>query len=432
MKILFLDYQHIPPSGATINCIQTLRKYLKRQGAVCDVLSLQPDAVKLHEQQDEYGKIYLETTWAIHGKMRRQVGEPLWKYFLRLPFASFFRALHRLLSDGYTRKEKIFSYKACGKFRKKLSLLCEQNHYDWVVAISAPYCMHDIAAYTDLHKTHLALYYLDPYAANALLAPENKKRRLKQECQNLAKADRAFASLEHREDWQSTALSRYLDKVQFIPYPNLTPDKESEKPGSISFAPDEIVVAYLGNFYDGVRYPRYMLSLVEEMVKLEPRLRLIMAGCIRSAEIERQIQDAQKKLQDHLTCLNTLPFSQSLWLIRRADCAVNLGNHMKNQMPSKILDYIAEGKPIINISHNRPCNTQAYTTRYPWTLQFFEDDLANDASMRDAAASAVQFVREHQGKQLPWETVEKCMAGFTSKDVAEHFLVTLEQTLPKT
>lgn len=432
MRILFLDYQHIPPSGATINCIQALRQHLKEQGAVCDVLSLQPDAAKVPELQDGYGKIYLETTWAGRGKMRRQEGEALRHYLFRLPLAAFFRALHRLLSDRYTRTEKVFSYRACGKFRKKLAQLCKQNRYDWVVAVSSPYCMHDIAVHADLHKARLALYYLDPYTTHVMLSPANRTRRLRQECKNLAKADQIFTSLEHREDWQSTALSQYLDKVQFIPYPNLTPDKGRADPAPVSLARDEITMVYLGNFYDGVRYPKYMFRLTEEMLKFEPRLRLVVAGRVKGAETERQIQDAQQKLQDHLTFLDMIPFSQSLWLTRRTDCLVNLGNCARNIMPSKLLDYIASGKPIINISHNRPCNTEPYLARYPWALQFYEDDLSNDQSACSAAERAVQFVREHQGKQLPWETIEKELAGFTSKDVAEQFLTVLKKAPAKT
>lgn len=428
MRILFLDFQHIPPSGATINCIQALRRQLKKRDVECDVLSLQPDKADLSEQEDSYGRVYLETTWADRGRMRRKEGEPLQKYFLHLPLAIVFRTMHRLLSDGYTRKEKVFSYKACGRFRKRLAQLCKQNRYDWVAAVSSPYCMHDIACHADLHGAQLALYYFDPYAAHPLLSPENEKRRLQQECENLEKADVVFTSLEHREDWQSTALSQYLGKVQFIPYPNLTPDKGNPEPVPALLSPDEITVVYLGNFYDGVRCPKYMFSLFGEMLNFEPRLRLIVAGRISGAEVERQMQDAQRKLQGHLICLDAIPYSQALWLTRQSDCLINIGNRARNLMPSKLLDYIASGKPILNISSQRPCNTEPYILRYPRAIQFYEENLRTLSGLRLAAQKAVEFVHANRGQTLPWPDVQNAMRGFTAEDVAEQFLAALEKT----
>lgn len=426
MQILFLVYQYIPSLDATTNCVQALRRQLKRKGIVCDVLSLQPKG-KYTEQQDSCGRVFFETTWAYRGRIRRKEGESLQNYLLHLPFAIAFRALHRLLSDSYTKIEKVFSYKACGRFRKKLAQLCKQNHYDWVVAISSPYCMHDIAAHTNLHGTPLALYYFDPYTTHILLAPENRKRRLRQECKNLKKSNLVFASLEHQEDWESTDFSEYLGKVQFLPYPNLTPDKGIPEPAPVLFTPDEITMVYLGNLYDGVRYPKYMFSLFEKMLDYAPQLRLIVAGGTRGTEVEQQIQDAQKKLQEHLVYLKTIPFSQALWLTKRADCLINIGNCTKNIMPSKLLDYMASGKPILNISFQKPCNTEPYILRYPWAVQFYEENLRDTSQLDQAAQEAVEFVLAHQGKTLSWQDVQSAMQGFTAEDVAGQFLVALEK-----
>lgn len=392
-----------------------------------DVLTFEFTKGRIYAQSDSCGTVYLETTWASKRKLRIESGQPVLHYILRLPFAIAARAAHRALSGPYTAREEIFSWRACGRIRKKLEQLCIQNQYDWVVAVSGPYCMHDIACHADLHGAQLALYYFDPYSSHTLFSSRNRLNRMRQECKNLEKANKVFASLEHQEDWQTTALSKYMYKVFFIPYPNLTHNKGKIGPTSFSIIPDRINLIYLGALHDRVRYPEIMFSLFQEMLALDPRLQLYVIGYRSGTHVEQQIRDARKRLGEHLVCMDAIPFPQAIALLNQADCAVNLGNYMRNQMPSKLLDYIASGKPILNISHNRPCNTKPYIERYPWAMQFYEDDLADAQLMHNAAEIAVQFVREHQGKVLPWETVEHNMAGFTSKDVAEQFLAALTE-----
>ena len=134
------------------------------------------------------------------------------------------------------------------------------------------------------------------------------------------------------------------------------------------------------------------------------------------------LDEAQKTLENSLVISPSVPFPQAMDLLRRSDAVINLGNKMKNQMPSKLLDYIAAGKPIINISPNRPCNTHPYIARYPMAVQFYNDELADASGLEAAAEKAVDFVVENRGKSLSWAEVESTMSGFTSADVAKKML----------
>lgn len=419
MKILFLDYQHYPAPDATGNCVESLRRQLGVLGVSSDVLAIKKSRKMPAYHTDANGCIYLEPVWAAQRRLRPETGESLWHAALRLPVAITVRIAHRLLSDRYTAHEKMFSWKACTRLRKKLCALCQQNSYDWVVAVAGPYYIHEVAAHAELQQTKLALYYLDPYSTHELFSKENSNARMQQELQTLAKADVVFASLEHESDWRTTRLSQYIDKVHFLPYPNMEPhdttilkQKDTKK----------IDLLYMGALHDKVRYPGTMLLLFEKMLAQEPRLRLFVVGYRSGDIVKRQLAEAQQRLGEHLVCLGPVPLPQAVERIRQADCVINLGNYMKNQMPSKLLDYIAEGKPILNISHNKPCNTAPYIERYPWALQFYEQELKSERELQKAAENAVAFVRQHCGKSLAWESVQKAMAGFTAQDVAKQFL----------
>lgn len=425
VRILFFDYQHYPAPDANGNCVQMLRQQLGEMGISSDVLAFKTSRKMPAYQTDANGSIYLEPVWATQRRIRPVNGVWNCSAILHIPVAIAARVAHRLLSDRYTVQEKVFSWKACTRLCKKLSRLCRKNDYDWVVAVSGPYCVHEIAAHADLKQAKLALYYLDPYSAHALFSQENRNARLQQELQTLDKADVVFASLEHEPDWRASELSRYIGKVHFLPYPNLKPhdrtvlNEENEKGKNID-------LLYMGALHDKVRYPQAMFLLFERMLALEPCLRLSVVGYKSGAIVKQQLAEARQRLGDRLICEGPVPFLQAMEQIQQADCVINLGNCMKNQMPSKLLDYIAEGKAILNISHNRPCNTAPYIERYPWALQFYEQELKKEKDLQNAAENAVTFVRGHRGKCLTWESVQDAMAGFTAQDVAQQFFAALQ------
>lgn len=427
MRILFFDHCHYPAVSANGNCVESLRRQLGKLGISSDVLTFKTSREMPSCQTDENGCVYLEPTWAIHRKLRPRSGMTRCQIILHFPVAVVVRIAQRLLGDRYTVQERTYPWKACTSLCKKLSILCKQNQYDWVVAVSGPYCIHEIAAHADLQQAKLALYYLDPYSAHTLFPPENRDGRIKLELQTLAKADAVFASLEHEPDWRTTPLSQAIDKAHFLPYPNLEPHRSSPPDPNKEHTQEETInLLYMGALHDKVRYPWAMLALFEKMLAIDPRLRLHVVGYRSGEVVAQQLEKAQQRLGERLICADPVPLPQAMEQIRRADCVINLGNCMKNQMPSKLLDYIAEGKPILNISHNKPCNTAPYIERYPWALQFYEEELNDEQNLRKAAENAVAFVLQHRGKCLEWETVKDAMAGFTAQDVARQFLSVLQ------
>lgn len=428
MKLLFFDYQHYPAPDANGNCVEMLRRQLGALGICSDVLAFKTSRKMPSQKTDANGCIYLESVWATQRRIKSDHGTLDIKAVLHMPIAFGARIAHRLLSDRYTIQERTFSWKACTHLCKKLSQLCRENQYDWVVAVSAPYCIHEIAAHAKLHQARLALYYLDPFSAHELFSKENRNGRIQRELQVLSKADIVFASLEHEPDWRTTQLSRYIDKVHFLPYPNLEPHGESVGNAKVCLGKD-IDLLYMGALHDHVRYPQAMLLLFERMLDLEPRLRLSIIGYRSGTIVMQQLTNAEQHLGNRLICERPVPLPQAVEKIRQADCVINLGNCMRNQMPSKLLDYIAEGKPILNISHNRPCNTALYLERYPWKLQLYEQELESEKALQEAAEKAVAFIKKYHQKNLAWTEVEDMMSGLTARDVAKQFLDLLQERM---
>lgn len=398
MKILFVDGQHLPKPDANSNCVQKLREQLHKFSINSDVLTF---GFGDKDLLDEYGKIYV-----VNLLMKEKIGE------------LGFNILNHISGGRYVW-EKRYSELVCLPMKKKLEKLCEKEHYDWVISTAFPFCIHLVSTSANLNGAKVALYNLDPYAFNKALPMINQEKRLKEECEVYEKADVIITSLEHYVDWKDTELSCYLNKVKFIPYPNLGPYEGNYEYPIYEKKDNWRDILYIGALHDQVRQPKAMLELFKNMLLLDEQYRLIIVGNRSGEQVEQQINQAQEKLGEHLLVMGAIPFPQAMGLIQKADAVFNLGNQMKNQMPSKVLDYIAAGKTIINISYNKPCNTEAYLQKYGRAVQLYEREITSD--YKNASQKVLTELKKYDAN-MEWELVKVRMNGLTAEDVAKEFL----------
>lgn len=400
MKILFVDGQHLPKPDANGNCVQKLREQLHKFSVNSDVLTFAFDSKGIQDEADEYGEIY-----TVNLLMKEKIGE----------FG--FKVINHISGGRYVW-EKRYSGLVCQPMKKKLEALCKRKQYDWVVSVSFPFCIHMVSTSANLNGAKVALYNLDPYAFNKALPLKNQKRRIIEECKVYEKADVIITSLEHYVDWQDSELSCYLKKANFIPYPNLSPYEGVYEYPTYEKKDNWRDILYIGALHDQVRQPKAMLNLFENMLLIDDKYRLIIVGNRSGEQVELQINEAKEKLGEHLLVMGPIPFPQAMGLMQKADAVVNLGNQMKNQMPSKILDYIAAGKTIINISYNKPCNTETYLQKYGRAVQVYEDEVAEEC--KELCSNVISEIERYDGN-MEWDLVRERMNGLVAEDVAKMF-----------
>ena len=116
-----------------------------------------------------------------------------------------------------------------------------------------------------------------------------------------------------------------------------------------------------------------------------------------------------------LITLPNQPYDVALQAMADADVLINIGNSVPVHMPSKTLEYINTGKPMVNFYKLSDCPTLYYTKSYPLALNLFEEENDLDA----AAAQFVQFCEENIGKTVDRDFVEQEYANCTAKYIAE-------------
>jgi glycosyltransferase involved in cell wall biosynthesis len=181
----------------------------------------------------------------------------------------------------------------------------------------------------------------------------------------------------------------------------------------------EIVLLFVGVFYKNIRPPEPLLDLFEKLICnskiLKKSIKLHVIGPTGMvADVLHQYPD----LQDKIVLLGKMPHTKAVKVMFSADCLVNVGNSTHYQLPSKLIEYMATGKPILNISSISNDSSsqvlQNYPASYNWALNK-ENDL--DALCR--------FLETCRGQSIPVEQRESLVAPFSLSSVSAQYLTAL-------
>jgi hypothetical protein len=81
-------------------------------------------------------------------------------------------------------------------------------------------------------------------------------------------------------------------------------------------------------------------------------------------------------------------------------------------MPSKTLEYINAGKPIVNFHKLPDCPTLHYTRRYPLCLNIFEGDAPDPEAF-------IRFCLQNRGKTAPSVDIPECTPNFIARAILD-------------
>lgn len=148
---------------------------------------------------------------------------------------------------------------------------------------------------------------------------------------------------------------------------------------------------YAGALYRQIRNPEFMLSVISCI----PDVHLDMY--VRS----QQCMDILRKYESDKININSgVDVRQYKEMIcNQYDILINIGNNCENQLPSKTLELLSSGRPIINFYHYKDSQYEMIE-RYPLGINIGRDDAK-------AVQKVDEFCKEMKGKQIPYNEIEK-------------------------
>lgn len=286
------------------------------------------------------------------------------------------------------------------EYLKALNTIQSQEcHIDVIISISYPFTAHIAALY---YKTNIndsvkwISYSTDPYAFNEEVQYKHTlfKKRKKEWAFGIEKKifDTADYNIVTDELYNHLLDDFKQSKKKTIAFPYLLNKKLQATNSLISNNPLKAVFA--GSLYFDIRNPKAMLQLFKSLNNISLDLYV------------RPDSDCQKIIQEwasdniHLHGLVDRKTYEGI-IISEADILINIGNSVSLQSPSKLLELVSTGKPIINLYSIKDAGYKLIE-KYPLGI-----NVPNSEEIQNHIHSIEQFINSTSNKKISFDELSK-------------------------
>lgn len=294
---------------------------------------------------------------------------------------------------------------------KKNALFDEiaSNDYDIVISTCQPYVLNVLTEKILRFYKHAKWYpvFLDPHVYNLCARLAFAYRRKAIVSKSLQKAEKVFLARGIKEENEKRGFfPDYHKKSVEISLPNLMDLTHMQTKNEN----EKIVMSYAGGFYRKIRNPRKMFEILNQLGE-DFEINIMSKYC--QALTNKCIRKTKNVKVNNLGYLKR---EECLDVLFHSDILINLGNTVPNQTPSKVLEYIGTGKPILNFYFNEDDTSLYYFKKYP---------LCCNVNVNTYTAKDIQrikdFCRENKNKMLSFEEATANLKEDVSQVVCEKF-----------
>ncbi|MBP6812080.1 MAG: glycosyltransferase [Saprospiraceae bacterium] len=245
--------------------------------------------------------------------------------------------------------------------KRKMRQLLENEHFDAVITVSLPFTGHLVGLLT-FRKFQtfgkLKPFWLadigDPFSFQAK-SPNNaffyQKKNSRIERKILESADALTVTTEATLRKYSEQFGEKSVEKMFVVPPLITNHQSTTPPITPPSPRLRRInkIGYFGSLYAPTRTPDAFLDLLAQTFAQRPdlrgRLEVHFYGEVFPAFFEKL--SAERCIQLHGLCSRA-----EVWAaMKEMDVLLNIGNTTDFQLPSKAVDYLAAGKPVLNLSY---------------------------------------------------------------------------------
>lgn len=344
------------------------------------------------------------------------------RYLKPLDYSGFFKKCYHYINSKrvfarYKRKYKTtYGYYALKHYSRQIERIIKEQGIKNVVSIASPTDVH-ICADMVMEKCRNVKWFpvcFDPHAYNMSYSEKMREAFVAEEKILYEKATAILMLKQAENDYENNTLNR---KIVYFDLPimrgaSCPPVVDSDKPA---------VLTYIGNFYKGIRNPDRMLQLLSK-IKIDVVIELIGSFSGWGDELESYISRWESAFGKKLKVLGRKSREEIKDYIARSDIMLNLGNTTHNQCPSKVLDYISIGKPIIHFKQVNDCSSMSYLKKYP--LIFVAETYGADD---DIVCRLEDFIKTSKGKTVSPNMIESLYEQNTIPYICDIFKANIER-----
>ena len=348
-----------------------------------------------------------------------------YKNGLRAPLVRFFRWLHdrswRLIYWPDLAGPWLFVA------RRHVRALAREHNYDAIITVSPLFTSHlvGLSCRRNLRGSIWLADYGDPFSYSETGRPANNRLlygALNHWVENrvLQFADVVSVTTNETRELYARLFPTTKVPVVVVPplIPKLTYQDGATKPPRVAASEDKIVLTYTGHFYPGVREPGPLLALIEAFLDVDARyrgrLQVHIIGPLDRVEASFR---AFRRWPGVIKLLGQLPPELARKEIDVADGLINIGNMTSYQLPSKVVEYAASGKPILNLCLSEKDSSARFFDSYPLVCNI----LMNGSSNSQAVGIFRKFLDEMIGQRVDPDLIEELVAPYSPEKVAAQY-----------
>lgn len=297
----------------------------------------------------------------------------------------------------------------------KIMQVIEHKRIDTLISIALPFAVHEYASKVKQNVPEIKWVPVsfDPYAFDEVTNAHRKEACIAEEVESLQFADRILFLTQFKNDYRNSVLK---EKIDYFELPNIRKMGYDPAAGIIPFQKDKINCVFLGNLYLIQRHPQFLFELFYGMKN--QNITLYIVGDL--VDLPKEYIDGWvEKFNGRLIYTGRVSQQKAINAMIDADILINIGHATTNQCPSKILDYMSTGKPVLSISKIDNCTSLPYFEHYPYVLSLFE----KDGVTLDVITQAEKFILDYKNiAPIEYEQVVKLFEESTM----DHMIQKLE------
>lgn len=248
------------------------------------------------------------------------------------------------------------------------------------------------------------VFQMDPWGLHETINKDNRMKLIKQEQKLFNKAAHIFTTpVLYNTYVKNKHYKKYINKLAHIEFPLLKEYKEK----IYRFDDNYINIVYTGTLGKGLRDPKYIINFLNQIINDNKiKIRLFIYGFVN----EECLQELEK--YDYIQIKNIVSKEEINKIINSNVVLLNINNTVKNQMPSKLIDYISTGNRIINVVKNNDDISLVFLEKYKNYFNIYEYE-NNDKE------KFISFLIND--KQIPYNEIEtlykECKPSYVAKQI---------------
>ena len=245
------------------------------------------------------------------------------------------------------------------------------------------------------------VYQLDPFYNSFDQVDETLKRKF---IKLLSKTKHLFTTDLLFEEYKKDAeVSEYMSQISVVQFPKLIPQKTSQCCGPNR---NRVTLLYAGTLYHNIRNPKILVDL---KTCLPESFDLVFCGSCDNPKDMEMLKEAG------IICKGYCSQEVLSKEVENASILINIGNLVRNQLGSKLIDYIATGKPILNITQFEECPTIKVLQTYDLKFNISVTELQDEQHANEMRV----YLKSVLGKTIPFSEVQEMYTEYTPQFVAK-------------